>query len=206
MTEKRICGARRPNGSLCQATPVAGKRRCKFHGGKSTGSRTPEGKAATMAGMQAGVERWREKVRAQIAAGLIDRFPGGKRKAGQAPAARSGDRDIDRARAVIRETEPDRPREAGERPNLGLPLVPLVPWSDQSPSEKLATLTDMSLDKIRAIVSLPLDTENMKLMSVQKDAAISMLTVQTRVDENCLRARRTDMLPELLRRLAAAEK
>lgn len=107
---------------------------------------------------------------------------------------------------MIRETEPDRPREAGERPNLGLPLVPLVPWSDQSPSEKLATLTDMSLDKIRAIVSLPLDTENMKLMSVQKDAAISMLTVQTRVDENRLRARRTDMLPELLRRLAAAEK
>ena len=29
----------------CQAPAIKGKTKCKFHGGRSTGSRTPEGKA-----------------------------------------------------------------------------------------------------------------------------------------------------------------
>lgn len=40
------CGAQRHrDGQPCEALPEPGKRRCRFHGGRSTGPRTPEGKA-----------------------------------------------------------------------------------------------------------------------------------------------------------------
>lgn len=38
-------GRRRCDGQPCEALSVPGKRRCKWHGGHSTGPRTPEGKA-----------------------------------------------------------------------------------------------------------------------------------------------------------------
>lgn len=37
------CGARTRKGTPCRMKSVPGKRRCKFHGGLSTGARTPEG-------------------------------------------------------------------------------------------------------------------------------------------------------------------
>lgn len=41
----RQCGAKTRKGKPCRAKPLPGKTRCKFHGGLSTGPRTPEGKA-----------------------------------------------------------------------------------------------------------------------------------------------------------------
>lgn len=38
-----ICGAKTRKGTPCRCKSEPGKRRCKFHGGKSTGARTPEG-------------------------------------------------------------------------------------------------------------------------------------------------------------------
>lgn len=38
-----ICGAKTRKGTACRCLSEPGKRRCKFHGGKSTGPRTPEG-------------------------------------------------------------------------------------------------------------------------------------------------------------------
>jgi len=37
------CGARTRRGGTCQTPPVRGKKRCRMHGGLSTGPRTPEG-------------------------------------------------------------------------------------------------------------------------------------------------------------------
>src|SRR5262245_9673548 len=37
------CGARTRQGRTCMAPAIKGKRRCRMHGGKSTGPRTPEG-------------------------------------------------------------------------------------------------------------------------------------------------------------------
>ncbi|MDO5706060.1 MAG: HGGxSTG domain-containing protein [Paracoccus sp. (in: a-proteobacteria)] len=37
------CGAKTRKGTACRNKPEPGKRRCKFHGGMSTGARTPEG-------------------------------------------------------------------------------------------------------------------------------------------------------------------
>ena len=39
------CGARTRRGTACQKLPMKGKKRCKFHGGSSTGPKTAEGKA-----------------------------------------------------------------------------------------------------------------------------------------------------------------
>ena len=39
------CGARTRRGTACQKPPLAGKTRCRLHGGLSTGPKTPEGKA-----------------------------------------------------------------------------------------------------------------------------------------------------------------
>ena len=38
-----ICGAKTRKGGQCRNKSEPGKRRCKFHGGKSTGAKTPEG-------------------------------------------------------------------------------------------------------------------------------------------------------------------
>lgn len=49
---RMICGARRRcDGQPCQALSVPGKKRCKWHGGCSTGPRTVEGKARVTANL-----------------------------------------------------------------------------------------------------------------------------------------------------------
>lgn len=49
------CGAKRHrDGQPCKALSEPGKRRCRFHGGRSTGPRTPEGKARALANLRAG--------------------------------------------------------------------------------------------------------------------------------------------------------
>lgn len=40
------CGAKTRRGTPCQCKPEEGKRRCRFHGGKSTGPRTEAGREA----------------------------------------------------------------------------------------------------------------------------------------------------------------
>lgn len=48
-----ICGARRKSdGQPCEAKSEPGKRRCRFHGGCSTGPRTEEGKARALANLR----------------------------------------------------------------------------------------------------------------------------------------------------------
>ena len=44
-TKPRRCGAKTRSGASCAKYPIAGKRRCRNHGGMSTGPRTPEGRA-----------------------------------------------------------------------------------------------------------------------------------------------------------------
>jgi hypothetical protein len=47
-----VCGGRRRrDGKPCEALSVPGKRRCRWHGGASTGPRTAEGKATVTANL-----------------------------------------------------------------------------------------------------------------------------------------------------------
>ena len=45
----KFCSAKTRSGMPCQKHPIAGRTRCRLHGGRSTGPRTPEGKAACVA-------------------------------------------------------------------------------------------------------------------------------------------------------------
>src|SRR5262249_2387747 len=73
----RYCGAKR-HGRLawCRRWPVPGKKRCRLHGGLSTGAKTPEGKARVLAALTEGRRRWIAQMKAEGR-----KFPWG-RKAG----------------------------------------------------------------------------------------------------------------------------
>ena len=43
--EPSRCDAKTRTGNLCRKYPIAGKRRCRLHGGLSTGPKTAEGRA-----------------------------------------------------------------------------------------------------------------------------------------------------------------
>ena len=55
---KTVCGAKTRRGTPCQCKQLFKSGRCKFHGGLSTGPRTPEGRAAISRAMKA---RWAAK-------------------------------------------------------------------------------------------------------------------------------------------------
>jgi len=74
VTRELRCGARLSNGrGYCRAWALNGKRRCKWHGGKSTGPKTAEGMARTVSSMRWGRIRSVERRRA-----LGLRVPGGR--------------------------------------------------------------------------------------------------------------------------------
>ena len=59
-TRRRVaCGAQTRKGRACRNKSEAGKARCKFHGGKSTGPKTPEGRARIAAAQRARWAAWR---------------------------------------------------------------------------------------------------------------------------------------------------
>ena len=58
----RRCGAKTRAGGVCQNPAIGGRNRCKLHGGRSTGPRTPEGKARTIAAHTKHGRRSREHV------------------------------------------------------------------------------------------------------------------------------------------------
>jgi hypothetical protein len=59
--ERPRCGAKTRAGGACKAPSVHGKARCRMHGGCSTGPKTPEGKARSLAAANAGWQRWNAK-------------------------------------------------------------------------------------------------------------------------------------------------
>lgn len=53
------CGAMTRKGTPCLCQSEPGKRRCKFHGGMSTGARAPEGRERIREAQRRRWERWR---------------------------------------------------------------------------------------------------------------------------------------------------
>lgn len=53
------CGALTRKGTPCRCKPMPGKRRCKFHGGASTGPKTPEGRERIAKAQRRRWARWR---------------------------------------------------------------------------------------------------------------------------------------------------
>ena len=57
------CGAKTRSGAPCSKFPIKGKRRCRLHGGLSTGPKTPAGRAAISAAntKHGRYKKWRDK-------------------------------------------------------------------------------------------------------------------------------------------------
>jgi len=69
------CGARTRKGAPCKAPSVAGGKRCRIHGGASTGPRTAEGLKRSLAAANAGWQRWnaaRQAAKAQSVSSLSE--------------------------------------------------------------------------------------------------------------------------------------
>ena len=65
-------------GGRCRNLPVSGSKRCRLHGGHSTGPITPEGMARTVAAMTAGRAQWLKTMRAEG-----NPIPCGRKKGGR---------------------------------------------------------------------------------------------------------------------------
>ena len=77
--DRQRCGAKlHYKLACCRRWPVKGKKRCRLHGGLSTGAKTPEGKARVLAALSEGRQRWIAQMKAEG-----KKFPWG-RKAGYA--------------------------------------------------------------------------------------------------------------------------
>jgi transcriptional regulator with XRE-family HTH domain len=59
-TARVVCGANTRKGTPCRASSEPGRRRCKFHGGMSTGPRTEVGRARIAAAQR---KRWHSHMR-----------------------------------------------------------------------------------------------------------------------------------------------
>jgi len=53
------CNAKTHKGTLCKALSESGKRRCKFHGGRSTGPKTQAGRDAISRAQKSRWAEWR---------------------------------------------------------------------------------------------------------------------------------------------------
>lgn len=109
--------------------------------------------------------------------GVIGRFPGGRRPTARPRAVKSEAKVVEQASAVV----------ANQRAEVS--VAPVPPWQEQTHAERLNTLTGKALDKTRDILDLPCDPDNLKLLAIQKDAALSVLSTQVKVDETRLRQR-----------------
>ena len=79
---RRRCNAhcKQPPLRYCRNWAVPGRNRCRFHGGMSTGPKTPEGKARVVAAMVAGRHRWVERMKAEGGKFPCGRKPGSQLK------------------------------------------------------------------------------------------------------------------------------
>ena len=62
-----LCMARNRRGEPCKIRLAVykcknGNLRCKYHGGLSTGPKTPEGKECSLKALREGWQRWRESI------------------------------------------------------------------------------------------------------------------------------------------------
>lgn len=80
--QRPLCGARTRAGSPCRMRVEPGKRRCRLHGGMSTGPRSAEGRAKIA---EAQRKRWRQAERHSLPVAIRERLVGRTREQKLAP-------------------------------------------------------------------------------------------------------------------------
>ena len=65
--------------------------------------------------------------------------------------------------------------------------APAVPWANMSKGERMSYNANLALDFTRQLLELPFDPENLKLLGHQKDAALTIISQQIRIEAERLR-------------------
>jgi hypothetical protein len=100
------CGAKNRRGEPCQKPPVPGKKRCRLHGGLSTGPKTAEGKmAAANAHVTHGLTRKFESYEQLLASGQVAEFELAPSKLDLTPEIRLARARLGRATRLLAEIE-----------------------------------------------------------------------------------------------------
>ncbi len=112
--------------------------------------------------------------------------------------------DFDRFAQRVAAAAPDQSDEPATSPAV-MPAAPVV----ASLADQLESASGEAIGKVREIMAMPLDPESAHfgvIMRAQTSAAATVLTTQTRADENRLRASRgADTLALLLARMDEEE-
>jgi hypothetical protein len=117
--------------------------------------------------------------------GLIAKLPNGRRPRGS--SRRSADKTIARAQRLVEEVvmvKSTVPAAQGEPP--ALPVA--KPWAAMTKGERLSHNVDLSLEFTRQLLEAPVDFDNLKLLGHQKDAALTLISQQIRIESERLRA------------------
>lgn len=139
------CGARLSGGrGRCHARPVKGRRRCRFHGGLSTGPKTALGMQRTISAMVAGRRRWLVRMQEAKARGIIDKIPTGQRRPGVRKAPTKA---VARARGIASRVLATCPETT-------------KPADTMSVAELSAEVFRLSLIKLRQTLDLPGESED----------------------------------------------
>lgn len=83
---------------------------------------------------------------------------------------------------------------------------------DGAPQERgqhLESLIDQALDKLEEVLAIPIDMlsdDPLKLISIQKDAAIAVVNLANKVDENRFRKKSADAITSILQQVVDKEK
>src|SRR6516162_7330642 len=165
-----ICGAKTHNGGICKNTALPNGKRCYRHGGRGGRPRGsiehPNSRAARLEGRRL----WVERMRAAKAAGLIERFPSGRRARGLPP--RPKDRIIPRGQRLI---------EQAIAMSKALPAVPDKSWEDLTDGEKFASNFSASLDFNHEVLNRHTNWEDTELLKLKKEIALSTQAAAIRV-------------------------
>jgi hypothetical protein len=65
--------------------------------------------------------------------------------------------------------------------------APAKPWNDMNKGERMSYNADLALNFTRQLLELPFDPENLKLLGHQKDAALTIISQQIRIEAERLR-------------------
>jgi hypothetical protein len=180
-----FCNARTRNGGRCRRYPLAGRHRCRLHGGVAgRGNRTPRTPYQIFS-LREGRKRW---LAARHAQGL-------KATGGRPRKWRPGQLEREMAKAV----------EAIDGELEGLPAID-KPAEAMTSSELLAVASRFSLLRLLEAVRPPLDFgADVKERRLVIETAEKVAKLRVRVAEAEFQKERGDRLGEILAKIAAAD-
>ena len=107
----------------------------------------------------------------------------------EAPASDSGALALpENSGEVVRKKWSPDPSQEPALPAIAAAGVPAKPRADMTKGERLSHNVDLSLEFTRQLLELPFDPANLKLLGHQKDAALTLISQQIRVETERLRA------------------